>query len=111
MHGRLVVCSPSFLEDSARKVSLDPVLHHYSEIKPLVLEWLDLTMIYDFAQEVLLNANVWPSFNHPYGDYGSFNRCIGNYIFDDTDNSYLSDEELDRPFRGQEIVVDDVIST
>lgn len=32
-------------------------------------------------------------------------------IFDDTDNSYLSDEELDRPFRGQEIVVDDVIST
>ena len=107
----MVVCSPSFLEDSARKISLDPVLNQYPGVKPLVLEWLDLTAIYDFAQDVLLDANVWPSIYHPYGDYGSSNSRIGNYIFDDTDFGYLSDEELDRPFRGQEIVVDDVIST
>ena len=107
----MVVCSPSFLEDSARKISLDPVLKQYPGVKPLVLEWLDLTAIYDFAQDVLLDADVWPSIDHPYGDYGSSNSCIGNYIFDDTDFGYLSDEELDRPFRGQEIVVDDVIST
>ncbi len=107
----MVVCSPSFLEDSARKISLDPVLHQYPGVKPLILEWLDLTAIYDFAQDVLLDANVWPSISHPYGDYGSSNSCIGNYIFDDTDFGYLSDEELDRPFRGHEIVVDDVIST
>ena len=75
-----------------------------------MLEWLDLTAIYDFAQDVLLNANIWPSIDNPYGDYSS-SSCIGSYIFDDADNSYLSDEELDRPFRGQEIVVDDVIST
>ena len=106
----MVVCSPSFL-DSARKISLDPVLNQYPGVKPLVLEWLDLTAIYDFAQDVLLDADVWPSIDHPYGDYGSSNSCIGNYIFDDTDFGYLSDEELDRPFRGQEIVVDDVIST
>lgn len=105
----MVVCSPSFLEDSARKISLDPVLNQYPGVKPLVLEWLDLTAIYDFAQDVLLDANVWPSIYHPYGDYGSSNCCIGNYIFDDTDFGYLSDEELDRPFRG--IAVDDVIST
>ena len=105
----MVVCSPSFLEDSARKISLDPVLNQYPGVKPLVLEWLDLTAIYDFAQDVLLDANVWPSIYHPYGDYGSSNSRIGNYIFDDTDFGYLSDEELDRPFRG--IVVDDVIST
>ena len=105
----MVVCSPSFLEDSARKISLDPVLNQYPGVKPLVLEWLDLTAIYDFAQDVLLDANVWPSIYHPYGDYGSSNSRIGNYIFDDTDLGYLSDEELDRPFRG--IVVDDVIST
>lgn len=107
----MVVCSPSFLEDSTRKISLDPVLKQYPGVKPLVLEWLDLTAIYDFAQDVLLDADVWPSIDHPYGDYGSSNSCIGNYIFDDTDFGYLSDEELDRPFRGQEIVVDDVIST
>lgn len=107
----MVVCSPSFLEDNARKISLDPVLHQYPGVKPLVLEWLDLTAIYDFAQDVFLDANVWPSISHPYGDYGSSNSRIGNYIFDDTDFGYLSDEELDRPFRGQEIVVDDVIST
>lgn len=107
----MVVCSPSFLEDSVRKISLDPVLKQYPGVKPLVLEWLDLTAIYDFAQDVLLDADVWPSIDHPYGDYGSSNSCIGNYIFDDTDFGYLSDEELDRPFRGQEIVVDDVIST
>lgn len=105
----MVVCSPSFLEDSARKISLDPVLNQYPGVKPLVLEWLDLTAIYDFAQDVLLDANVWPSIYHPYGDYGSSNSRIGNHIFDDTDFGYLSDEELDRPFRG--IVVDDVIST
>lgn len=105
----MVVCSPSFLEDSARKISLDPVLNQYPGVKPLVLEWLDLTAIYDFAQDVLLDANVWPSIYYPYGDYGSSNSRIGNYIFDDTDFGYLSDEELDRPFRG--IVVDDVIST
>ena len=107
----MVVCSPSFLEDSARKISLDPVLNQYPGVKPLVLEWLDLTAIYDFAQDVLLDADVWPSIDHQYGDYGSSNSCIGNYIFNDTDFGYLSDEELDRPFRGQEIVVDDVIST
>ena len=107
----MVVCSPSFLEDSVRKISLDPVLKQYPGVKPLVLEWLDLTAIYDFAQDVLLDADVWPSIDHPYGDYGSSNSCIGNYIFDDTDFGYLSDEELDRPFRGQELVVDDVIST
>ena len=107
----MVVCSPSFLEDGTRKISLDPVLKQYPGVKPLVLEWLDLTAIYDFAQDVLLDADVWPSIDHPYGDYGSSNSCIGNYIFDDTDFGYLSDEELDRPFRGQEIVVDDVIST
>ena len=105
----MVVCSPSFLEDSTRKISLDPVLKQYPGVKPLVLEWLDLTAIYDFAQDVLLDADVWPSIDHPYGDYGSSNSCIGNYIFDDTDFGYLSDEELDRPFRG--VVVDDVIST
>ena len=43
----MVVCSPSFLEDSARKISLDPVLNQYPGVKPLVLEWLDLTAIYD----------------------------------------------------------------
>lgn len=105
----MVVCSPSFLEDSARKISLDPVLNQYPGVKPLVLEWLDLTAIYDFAQDVLLDADVWPSIDHPYGDYGSSNSCIRNYIFNDTDFGYLSDEELDRPFRG--VVVDDVIST
>ena len=105
----MVVCSPSFLEDSARKISLDPVLNQYPGVKPLVLEWLDLTAIYDFAQDVLLDANVWPSIYHPYGDYGSSNCCIGNYIFADTGFGYLSREELDRPFRG--IAVGDVIST